>query len=167
MSLPQQAPLSCTCTWCLAHPCAALHTYRGGCRWLCSPAGEQTPPHVLHMAMLELFCACVPDWQAERDVLPPASDCLLSSSPLLSDCCEMKSRIRWMLSEKCPCEGAAFQEPFQGGAALMVSQHVPLQLFPALSLSSELGCRVCATLKGRCLGDWDTSPVVKGWLASS
>lgn len=32
-----------------------------GCRWLCSPAGEQTPPHVLHMAMLELFCACVPE----------------------------------------------------------------------------------------------------------
>lgn len=49
----------------------------------------------------------------------------------------------------------------------MVSQHVPLQLFPALSLPLEFGCRVCATLKGRCPGDWVTSPVAKGWLASS
>lgn len=67
-----------------------------------------------------------------------------------------------MLFEKCPCEEAAFQEPFQGGAAGMVCQPVPLQPCPALSLPSELGGRVYATPKGRCPGDCPQTP----WLRS-
>lgn len=45
----------------------------------------------------------------------------------------------------------------------MVCQPVPLQP----SFPSELGCRVYATLKEMCPGDWDTNPVAKGWLVSS
>lgn len=133
-----------------------------------SAAQQGNKPHLMSFTWPCWSCF-VPVCQNDRPrgMLPPVSNCLLSFSPLSSDCWEMKSRICWMLFERCPCEGAAFQEPFQGGAALMVSQHVPLQLFPALSLPSEFGCRVCATLKGRCPGDWATSPVAKGWLASS
>lgn len=41
----------------------AHHAYAGVCLWLWlwCPAVGQTPVYVLHMAMLEPFCACVPD----------------------------------------------------------------------------------------------------------
>lgn len=72
----------------------AHHTYTGVCLqlWIWSPVG-QTPVRVR-------WSHFVPVRQTDRprgDVLTPVSNCSLSSSPLLSGCCEMKPKVHWML----------------------------------------------------------------------